>query len=126
MTNEKQIRLVAEMDGWTFNGDGLIKNPSPYGTPTDECVLYLHHPNVPKYLTSRDAIIPVIEKWWAAATQEKREQFIVELMSILPIGSPVMLIFVKASELAEALIRTEGKWEDDTDAKTLTDGGNDK
>lgn len=111
MTNNEQITALAKLDGWTFDGNGLIKNPSPYGTPADQATLWINHPNIPKYLTSYDAILPLIKK----QPKDVQERFIVFLMgetlgTLLP---HLMKMFNSTPrQLAESLLRAHGLWKE--------------
>ena len=83
MTDQEIIIEIAELDGWEFDphANGL-KNPNPI-LPSQYVVLGINHPNIPKYLSSRDAIVPVIEK----QTQKVKEGVVERLWEMLDIDS---------------------------------------
>lgn len=69
MTDNQIIIEVSKLDGWiephviAFSVRGYRQQPKDYPESTDISQL------VPNYLTSRDAIIPVIEKQYKGNTQ---------------------------------------------------------
>ena len=116
MTPEQRIKALAELDGWRWEAhetgtrlwrpDGTIENNH-----------YAETWRVPNYLTSYDAIIPLIQK------QDKVTQceFLVILfrfygnnedpdlnyMTLWP-----MTFALTPSQLCEALLRATGKWKE--------------
>ena len=99
MTIEKQMMAILELDG-----KGLYECPCGNCNP---------------YLTSRDAIVPVIEK--VCNTEELSRKFCYALFDILKRDGVVTtafsftwLIVIKATakHLCEALLRATGKWKD--------------
>jgi hypothetical protein len=63
MKDQDIIKAVAELDGWTnldrYIGTDRVSNGILKGTPPGQSGFI---EEVPSYLTSRDAIVPVIEK----------------------------------------------------------------
>lgn len=102
MTSQDQIKALAELDGWTnlcicSVGISLVvgwrsgriyqtSNPNDFNEP------------VPAYLTSYDAIIPLIQK------QEQKIRLACHYH-----GDPIVIRGTPA-QLSEALLRATGKW----------------
>ena len=106
MTPQEITIAVAELDGWNhwFNGwNKSYENIEP---------LILTE-QLPPYLTSRDAIVPVIEK----QDEATRWRFIHYLLKI-PTGGYInykdveLALLAPVSHLCEALLRATGKWKD--------------
>lgn len=104
MTDTEIIKAVAELDGWKF-GEGRMAafcQPPPYefGVVT--------HDKLPSYLTSLDAIVPVIEKQdeWA------QRHFIEALQDTTEEISVIKLFLATPRQLCEALLRATGKWKE--------------
>jgi len=91
MNTEKQIKALAELDGKTK----LLNEASGCA------VMYWEDGNdwmmLPKYLTSYDAIIPLLRK---------------QPESVLHKVADAMDIMTTPSQLCEALLRATGKWEE--------------
>jgi len=125
MTEHEQIKALAEMDGWKIYSPGDF-NPTPrwqYG----HTGLVRTTDDLPDYLTSSDAIIPLIQKritsmCWpsfqdalgliCAETLSKSEG---ENHRYEGDGSyqEAWLIFQPTpAQLGEALLRATGKWKD--------------
>lgn len=93
MKEELQIKALAELDGWdkeptpnTSNAWGVIgKKP-----------VWNYRYQLPRYLTSYDAIIPLIQKQ--------------PLDVIADVMVRVSLHNTTPAQLAEALLRATGKW----------------
>lgn len=125
MTDQSLIIAVAKLDEITFDaltGDVMVA-PGRYEKP---------HPNHFKpYLTSRDAIIPVIEKqdfteeqWevflrfcipdeadWIACNKVWRDERFRLQQSRLPRAFR-LLALLSAKQLSIALVKATGKWEE--------------
>lgn len=98
MIEQEQIKALAELDGWTEIHQSTlllefgINNPVWAGRMPDKDFLVA----LPNYLTSYDAIIPLIQKlglWY-------------ECLQDYQIATP------SPSQLCEALLRATGKWTD--------------
>lgn len=110
MTTQEQIIAIAELDGWhNIQPNPLYPNRYAGFTKGDTHALC----GIPDYLTSRDAIIPVIEK------QPKDIQYKILLAHFNKCPIPVTqnrkdhwlsLLFITPPQLAEALLRATGKW----------------
>jgi hypothetical protein len=108
MTNTDITKAVAELDGWKkTEGNTLYKN-GVWIIPDAE--------QFPKYLTSRDAIIPVIEKQ-DDTTQLKFMYHLRQIVAHDLLCEPKEvdtcdLVLSFATQLCEALLRATGKWKD--------------
>lgn len=116
MKPQSQIIAIAELDGWK-----LVQKTIPVWTITQydgsgewiNKVMPLYEndgatkkfENLPIYLHSRDAIMPVIEK---------QEPMILHRMNewlyFLPQQQLKHMLLVSAAQLCEALLRATGKW----------------
>lgn len=115
MKEYEQIKAIAELDGWTSKEHWQPKEPpftmwSKHGQIGHQ---WFHF----KFLISRDAIIPVIEKF--ITNSEIEMKFNYALYALLPKreGSThgmtyVMAVLSTPAQLCEALLKTLGKWED--------------
>jgi hypothetical protein len=128
MTLDQITIAVAELDGW--KKDNSAKSCHPKGAvwsdPHNECRTYdceeNEFPNVWKaYLTSRDAIIPVIEK--QTITFKDTTIFITELTKAVGWNDNIQesvihhtwawyLIKATPLQLCTALLKATGKWKD--------------
>jgi len=102
MTNEAQIKALAALDGFTsvmnsqgFGWIGIPPLPPPVG-----------HQGLPNYLTSYDAIIPLIQKCisWPGFKNEFHCGFNYNKFSIAEVFTAT------PPQLCEALLRATGKW----------------
>lgn len=111
MTDEQIIIALAKLDGYELQtrGDGTYWHPvhNKY---------FLKH-EMPQYLTSRDAIIPVIEK--LVNTKDEVWNFSVNLSKVLTEKdedyqelSPVDYITATPKQFCIALLKATGKWEE--------------
>jgi hypothetical protein len=106
MTNEQIIKACAELDGWKdvdinkLHKPWLVLGDRPtfYG---GEIKSYTVDMLVPSYLTSYDAIIPLIQK----QSDEIRGKAWGEIISINP-----KAFDESPRQLCEALLRATGKW----------------
>lgn len=96
MTTEQQLKALAELDGWKFEyGFNEHKTGRDSFGYSDNHGSVLH---VPNYLTSYDAIIPLIQRLGK------------------DVGGRVWVLVAELnltytpSQLAEALLRATGKW----------------
>ena len=115
MTNEEQIKALAELDGWKFirikkgpynsGGYRLQLNGAEKGGFDDHqkfesvCRIF----RIPNYLTSYDAIIPLIQR------QARSIKAFVERECFNRINS-TCLFDSSPTQLCEALLRATGKW----------------
>ena len=103
MKPEEQIKALAELDGWTNIHDNKYGVPASGKTPPDwkgdgfssASEDYI----LPNYLTSYDAIIPVIQK----QPLEVRQR--------IAASGPISFM-VTPAQLSEALLRATGKWKE--------------
>ena len=123
MKPEDQIKAIAELDGWT----DIKYYPHPIdetwkqlyaGIAPDKKILQ----TIPPYLTSRDAIVPVIEKLPRDLIVKFIHFLTLDVLKICPIVGSDEACFmaseldcfaiVKATptQLVEALLRVTGKW----------------
>lgn len=104
MTKEQKLKTIAELDG------DLIPH-----TPTEQEVKSgSYYQLEPAYLTSYDAILPVIRKW-CLSDDKKYYRFEIELSSVLGLPRYLCLsmrAFIPATpkQLSDALIKASGKW----------------
>jgi hypothetical protein len=108
MTSEQQIKALAELDGF---GETWNELSGLWGTIILQPQDWNRTMRVPEYLTSYDAIIPLIQKLWKAdvclsgdftsSLKKVREWHTISLMEMLT-ATP--------SQLCEALLRATGKW----------------
>lgn len=111
MRPERIIEEVAKLDGWFLHGrNSLIMYKTSDNKP-DGCVTEESHIEAQKlsrYLTSRDAIVPVIEE------QERkiRRRIATLFFSVNNDEKDNMLKLLTAtpSQLCEALLRATNKW----------------
>jgi len=123
MNEQEIIKAIAELDGWTnipmFGGSGfwyqnfseLTRDSAEHGTLKGAHAEY----QLPPYLTSRDAIVPVIEKQeyniqlrFARALAKicdadrwhEKENYAMQILKSIP------------CQLCEALLRATGRWKD--------------
>jgi hypothetical protein len=139
MNEIDQIKAIAELDGWKFwctphyGHDGKwhcepykgkdiwdAKHSAWAGKPVD--IQYDLEEELPNYITSRDAIIPVIEK----QDDDTRQRFFYELLNLRGLSIETTsawnytinithlqfadAILATPAQLAEALLRATGKW----------------
>lgn len=123
MTNQDQIKALAELDGWKE----IQINP-PYPPDTDERLIlgdepvwsngkvisYICDRRCKDYPTSYDAIIPLIRK----QPDHSREEFLRQSQAIYKhnIGQICSdgwaLLSLSCQDLCEALLRATGKWKE--------------
>lgn len=112
MKSELQIKAIAELDGWTFipsydssvSGNAIPEHwIDEYGDRHWKDKPFL------SYITSRDAIMPVIEK----QNEDVKTKIVVRLATDID-GSWITdrVLFATPSQLCEALLRATGKWID--------------
>ena len=116
MTKDQQIMELAKLDGWTF--DPLVGYWRDSGG-------YAHGSSKPlPYLTSRDAIIPVIEKvreqTLGRSIRNHYRSFLIELWKICNPDHKfgwnsehwIDCILANPQQLSEALLRSTGRWQE--------------
>lgn len=130
MKEQDQIKAIAELDGWTIRQDDddptfWLINPQGRLECGDVEFNKLEHwmHKLPKYLTSRDAIVPVIEKW-IDNSSSRTTAFIDALCWVClavrcsptktRISYNFLWILLRATppQLCEALLRATRKWKD--------------
>jgi len=117
MKDQDQIKAIAELDGWKQteqDRQSLIAWSEVYG---EHYIDDEEYHGVPPYLSSRDAIVPVIEK----QGHETKIDVINKLAEMLGIdsdwseqGASLAILEASPSQLCEALLRATGKWVTDT------------
>lgn len=95
MLKEAQIKALAELDGWEAVFEDCASRMM--GTPPDWSDHGYRHHYCKAYLTSYDAIIPLIQK-----QSEGIREFVYEYWHY-PLS-------VTPAQLCEALLRATGKW----------------
>ncbi len=98
MTNEDKIKVLAEMGGWKFHPDGV-------GHYQGELKFWTASKPLPPYLTSYDAIIPLIQ------TQDGEIRMLVcdYCLNVLGFGC---YFDATPEQLSDALIKAVGKWKE--------------
>jgi hypothetical protein len=107
MTDRDIITAVAGLDGWQRRLTGWQKYPHAPLTPTEQ---------LPPYLTSRDAIVPVIEKQ-PKSVQVNTSILLEEIVyrgtdCHLCLLTSILMVLATPSQLCEALLRATGTWKD--------------
>ena len=119
MTTQEQIIVIAELDGWVVTGKTNCNGDGKMYSKDGNANFAMTIEFLPPYLTSRDAIISVIEKAipvaTAVGTAERMGDFVCYLAN--SIGDQYQdqyysLIVASPQQLAEALLRATGKWKD--------------
>lgn len=109
MTTKEQIIATAELDGWhNIQPNPLYPNRYAGFTKGDTHALC----GIPDYLTSRDAIVPVIEKQTTIVQLHICDEIYRTLPSNRIYQSPTKILLATPPQLAEALLRATGKWKD--------------
>ena len=118
MTDEQIVIEVAKLDGFTFQyGVHVDRNNSGKLCCSDQHGSTIH---VPDYLTSRDAIVPVIEKW-ANKNMVDFSNFVCCLRHELKLDSEFELVTADIwfcltatpRQLCIALLRATGKYKEE-------------
>lgn len=109
MSEQDQIRAIAELDG--FNPEPTPKKDSiasgGWGPDHNKPEWNFTH-QLPRYLTSRDAIVPVVQKHWRTASTIKGIAWQTEFHRTLP--SLECVLFATPLQLCEALLHATNKW----------------
>ena len=123
MTTQEQIKALAELDGWKqvtrsccewvvtdYNGNGEYQHKDKVGFERDGVFKFLN--NLPNYLTSYDAILPLIQK-----QPLEVKDFIARSFVFLPNTFPcnrdvIKMLMATPAQLCEALLRATGKWKE--------------
>lgn len=114
MNEQDQIRAIAELDGWVWHGDSAWDTNLPYWK-NKEGIAYQW---LPHYLTSYDAIIPVIQKQqetnldvrYAISYVLQSLRFGFNSKNLDHAEATDLLLCASPSQLCEALLRATGKW----------------
>jgi hypothetical protein len=117
MTDNQIIIECAKLDGWIEEYPNLPQKPIHYRKEfPDRYRIVDDVRNLPNYLTSRDAIMPLVIKWCDRV--ERKAKFLDILKSILeiPLGAflheTFALVTASPRQLCEALLRATGRWKD--------------
>lgn len=114
MTREEKIKVLAELDGLSdlHWDDSMSERLTFIGTRGEfRHKIVKIYVAVPDYLTSYDAIIPLVKKCWEGQALEP-DKFYKAIRNYCP----HILTFIQHTspqELADALIKAVGKWRDD-------------
>ena len=110
MTDQEIIIEVAKLDGWTCNNSTWF---SPSGSSNacykDDMTLIPDEDVLPRYLDSRDAIIPVIEK---QGRHFSLADVLYETCRKNHEDRDMAFILSNARELCIALLKAKGKWKE--------------
>lgn len=125
MKPELQIKALAELDGYSIRKGEQVserctkwylvypnKTEFEFGWSPNYEVTFsdLQESHFPSYLTSRDAIVPVIQSQWWKGVLSFDAKFIEAMRIKSGRVSPLQILTAPASELREALLRATGKW----------------
>jgi len=107
MTPEQQLKALAELDGFkiesrTYQYDGELHHYS-YITQGDGN----QYNNLPSYLTSYDAIIPLVQKQNLNVINIMRTWLVANVVIRLPF---FVWLWATPAQLCESLLRATGKW----------------
>ena len=116
MNPTDQIRAIAELDGWKFvpsHDSSLTGRAIPeHWVNDDEYDKIWVESAFPKYLTSYDAIIPVIQKQFIHIYQwldfERSLALVLGVCTTILYGRDALK--ATPAQLCEALLRATGKW----------------
>ncbi len=104
MTTEQKIIELAKMDGWKLEQDNFYHHPDFQNNgevkQSADCMHLL------PYLTSYDAIIPLVKKQWQAGAFAPEKFY-----QAIPNYYPHILTFIQhttPSQLADALLKAKG------------------
>lgn len=122
MTREEKIKVLAELGGWKWLDHPDTKEATKNFTLPDKWVIQpdgvLNFPhNTPRYLTSYDAIIPLVKKR-CAGNALLEQTFINEIERGICSGFHAARtvgffpIAAEPEQLADALIKSLGKWKE--------------
>jgi hypothetical protein len=112
MTDDEIIIEVAKLDGWTF-GDRVTDKKTGiswdvYRKGEQHGSIYVG--TLPKYLTSRDAIMPVIEKQENHVKVDLVHQLDDGLFNNWQPSQVVAVLLSTPRQLCIALLKATGKW----------------
>ena len=113
MKNEDIIKAIAELDGWKSSKFGTEESPVWYQT-TDDGMVY----ELPPYLTSRDAIVPVLRKQPRFQNGKPFQLLIVRHLETIVERDGKFLerefnaLVATPRQLCEALLCATGKWKE--------------
>lgn len=103
MTNEQQIKALAELDGWTEVTNHRSELEYKQYRVVDETIWTSLGSQMPDYLNSYDAIIPLIQKQ-PNDVKEKTQDWLCGKQGLY------LFVSVTPAQLCEALLRATGKW----------------
>lgn len=104
MTEQDQIKALAELDGWVDTAQNGYVEHLAYRWNLVGTTIY--KPEPPPYLTSYDAIIPLIQK----QSEDMVEIVHYELLRLL--ATHYLILLATPAQLCEALLRATGKWKE--------------
>jgi hypothetical protein len=118
MTDQDQIKAIAELDGWEYahndadGGSSGWRHGKQGNLLTIEQVTEFH-----SYLTSRDAIVPVIDKICKDDVHKWCDVIdafckICHPVNYTALQVSISLMRATPSQLSEALLRATDKWKD--------------
>jgi len=103
MTNEQQIKALAKLDGWSGVQPNHVPRETMMGMPPNCERFELTKP----YLTSYDAIIPLVQK----QSYEVRNKIFSSFEKDTGWTAQALLMLAATpAQLCEALLRATGKW----------------
>lgn len=116
MSGQDKIRALAELDGWT--DIQLNTNGEWIGIRWVGCHQKLKRlQQIPYYLVSRDAIIPLIEKHWIQFGLNGNEfrkalKVMVDNDVCCDIHTTFRILLATPAQPVESLLRATGKWKE--------------
>ena len=121
MTTEQKIKALAELDGWKDiqinppyppnSNERLVLGDEPIWS-NGNIISYICDRHCKPYLTSYDAILPLIQKL-CTRNQELKVQFLNTLRSSFrQPASDYDMMMATPEQLADALLRATGKWKE--------------
>jgi len=119
MTDQDQIVALAELDGLepTFVTG---TNDIVYWNDPKENARLITWRELPNWLNSRDAIVPLIEKFVNTNTDYLKHSFILHLAKIAcgkcewydAVKDAIKFVLPTPKQLCEAILRATGKWKE--------------
>ena len=129
MTTEQKTKVLAELDGYSEvsdNGTAYVKDTvENWEKHRHDCIVSEEREgmlfvDVPRYLTSYDAILPLIQKQLKTYGDELRFQAAIYELLVAnpprgednPYCIAVRMLCATPVQLADALLRATGKWKE--------------
>lgn len=113
MTNEDKIKVLAELDGLSdlHWDDSMCERLTFIGTRGEfRHKIVKVYVAVPDYLTSYDAIIPLIQKHYKSGYEPGGISWATAFYESLPDNNTILK--ATPEQLCDALIKAVGKWKD--------------